>query len=161
MLEIDLKPVRFAWTLMGFSLFQSTISYSFRTFLRRFLCSRLLRYQETNWVWTQPPQSSEGYMKNNNTTPCKYSMVFLVHHRGLEPRTHWLRVSCSTNWAIPLKWWAIRDSNPRPTGYEPVALTNWANGAKFGSPSWTRTNDPAVNSRMLYRLSYWGIYNVY
>ena len=24
----------------------------------------------------------------------------------------------------------------------------------FGSPSWTRTNDPAVNSRMLYRLSY-------
>ena len=26
-----------------------------------------------------------------------------------------------------------------------------------GSPSWTRTNDPAVNSRMLYRLSYWGI----
>ena len=25
-------------------------------------------------------------------------------------------------------WWAIRDSNPGPTGYEPVALTNWANG---------------------------------
>ena len=24
----------------------------------------------------------------------------------------------------------------------------------FSSPSWTRTNDPAVNSRMLYRLSY-------
>ena len=27
-------------------------------------------------------------------------------------------------------WWAIRDSNPRPTGYEPDALTNWANGPK-------------------------------
>ena len=26
--------------------------------------------------------------------------------------------------------------------------------AFFGSPSWTRTNDPAVNSRMLYQLSY-------
>ena len=26
-----------------------------------------------------------------------------------------------------------------------------------GSPSWTRTNDNAVNSRVLYRLSYWGI----
>ena len=26
--------------------------------------------------------------------------------------------------------------------------------SKIGSPSWTRTNDPAVNSRMLYRLSY-------
>ena len=25
-------------------------------------------------------------------------------------------------------WWAIRDSNPGPTGYEPVALTNWAIG---------------------------------
>ena len=29
-----------------------------------------------------------------------------------------------------------------------------------GSPSWTRTNDPAVNSRMLYQLSYWGIFKV-
>ena len=28
----------------------------------------------------------------------------------------------------------------------------------FGSPSWTRTNDPAVNSRMLYQLSYWGMF---
>ena len=51
---------------------------------------------------------------------------------------------CSTCWAIPLSrllyhgnailssinWWAIRDSNPRPTGYEPDALTNWANGPK-------------------------------
>ena len=30
-------------------------------------------------------------------------------------------------------WWTIRDSNPGPTGYEPVALTNWANGP-FGLP---------------------------
>ena len=29
--------------------------------------------------------------------------------------------------------------------------------AGFGSPSWTRTNDTAVNSRVLYRLSYGGI----
>ena len=28
----------------------------------------------------------------------------------------------------------------------------------YGSPCWTRTNDPAVNSRMLYRLSYWGLF---
>ncbi len=27
-------------------------------------------------------------------------------------------------------------------------------GLCSGSPSWTRTNDPAVNSRMLYQLSY-------
>ncbi len=25
-------------------------------------------------------------------------------------------------------WWTIGDSNPGPTGYEPVALTNCANG---------------------------------
>ena len=28
----------------------------------------------------------------------------VVHHRGLEPRTHWLRVSCSTNWANGACW---------------------------------------------------------
>ena len=28
-----------------------------------------------------------------------YFRKSMVHHRGLEPRTHWLRVSCSTNWA--------------------------------------------------------------
>ena len=30
-------------------------------------------------------------------------------------------------------------------------------GNSHGSPSWTRTNDTAVNSRVLYRLSYGGI----
>ena len=29
-----------------------------------------------------------------------------------------------------LYWWTFRDSNPGPTGYEPVALTNWAKGPK-------------------------------
>ena len=34
-----------------------------------------------------------------------YSIRWLVGIRGLEPRTCWLRVSCSTNWAIfPWKW---------------------------------------------------------
>ena len=33
-------------------------------------------------------------------------------------------------------------------------------GFSCGSPSWTRTNDTAVNSRVLYRLSYGGIYRV-
>ena len=34
-------------------------------------------------------------------------------------------------------WWAIKGSNLGPTGYEPVALTNWANGP-YGQPvfSW-------------------------
>ena len=29
---------------------------------------------------------------------------------------------------ISFYWWTIKDSNLGPTGYEPVALTNWANG---------------------------------
>ena len=50
---------------------------------------------------------------------------------GFEPSARGFGDRCSTNWAIPLNkkmWWTIRDSNPGPTGYEPVALTNWANG---------------------------------
>ena len=29
-----------------------------------------------------------------------------------------------SRFGLPFLWWAFRDSNPRPTGYEPVALTN-------------------------------------
>ncbi len=38
-------------------------------------------------------------------------------------------------------------------GKEKSLRNNSFSGAG-GSPSWTRTNDPAINSRMLYRLSY-------
>ena len=34
------------------------------------------------------------------------------------------------------------------------AALNSSDLQRIGSPSWTRTNDPAVNSRMLYQLSY-------
>ena len=51
-----------------------------------------------------------------------------MHPQGLEPWTHWLRVSCSTN---------------------------WAKGA--GSPNRARTCDIMINSHALYRLSYRGI----
>ncbi len=30
----------------------------------------------------------------------------------------------SKSFDLLFSWWAIRDSNPGPTGYEPVALTN-------------------------------------
>ena len=55
----------------------------------------------------------------------------MVGVQGFEPR-----VVESESTALPLGdtpvylifKWTIRDSNPGPTGYEPVALTNWANG---------------------------------
>ena len=40
------------------------------------------------------------------------------------------------------------------TGGPPASSTPTVDSEySFGSPSWTRTNDPAVNSRMLYRVS--------
>ena len=49
---------------------------------------------------------------------------------------------CCSVFKVHLKWWTIRDSNPRPTGYEPGALTNWANGPlyiKYGAEDRNRT----------------------
>ena len=61
--------------------------------------------------------------------------------------------------------WTVRDSNPGPTGYEPAALpteltvrirkaaTKTVAASPLGASCRIRTYDPAVNSRMLYRLS--------
>lgn len=50
-------------------------------------------------------------------------------------------------------WWVGRF-------YDPSIVNNqsWATGPHLGSRSWARTNDPTVNSRMLYQLSYARIY---
>ena len=45
-------------------------------------------------------------------------------------------------------WWTLQDSNLRPTGYEPVALTNCAKGP-YGGGSETRTHDLPGMNRML------------
>ena len=42
--------------------------------------------------------------KNRNTSTKGFRLSFTVKHRGFEPRTTWLKVKCSTNWAnIPYK----------------------------------------------------------
>lgn len=45
-------------------------------------------------------------------------------------------------------WWTLQDSNLRPTGYEPAALTNCAKGPNGGG-SETRTHDLPGMNRML------------
>ena len=49
-------------------------------------------------------------------------------HSKIAPKTaktlDFLEVFCGYIFFIASLWWAIRDSNPGPTGYEPVALTN-------------------------------------
>ena len=53
---------------------------------------------------------------------------WLFNGRGSKIRTHdtrfWRPMLYQLSYTPILKWWAIRDSNPGPTGYEPVALTN-------------------------------------
>ena len=95
---------------------------------------------------------------------------------GLEPITCWLQISCSANWATSACFSKLLFGLPfaqramTPTGIEPVlppwkgdVLTAWPRSLLFNSnlsvnsPSRTWTYDTSVNSRMLYRLSYWGI----
>ena len=44
--------------------------------------------------------------------------------KDLNPRHAVLETAALPTELYPYIWWAIRDSNPGPTGYEPVALTN-------------------------------------
>ena len=65
-----------------------------------------------------------------------------MRHRGFEPRTTWLKVKCSTNWAnIP---YAVF-----------VALQlSW----KANAQSRNRTSDTRIFSPLLYQLSYLGLH---
>ena len=79
-----------------------------------------------------------------------------MRHRGFEPRTTWLKVKCSTDWA--------NGSLAGVVGFEPThdgvrvrCLTAWR--YPYGSWSRVRTCDIVINSHALYRLSYSGIYS--
>ena len=61
----------------------------------------LLQNKKSRWLGQKSTANESTHTKRQSLWKKPYVSVrlFLVHHRGLEPRTHWLRVSCSTNWA--------------------------------------------------------------
>ena len=54
----------------------------------------------------------------------KNRCLFWQGQKDLNPRHAVLETAALPTELYPYIWWAIRDSNPGPTGYEPVALTN-------------------------------------
>ena len=57
--------------------------------------------------------------------------------------------------------WTCGDSNPGPTGYEPVALTNWATGPHMKADERTRTVNLLITNQLLCQLSHIGIFCFY
>ena len=60
------------------------------------------------------------------------------------------------------RWWAVRDSNPQPTGCRPVALTNWANRPKDNTQERHNTYlcKPFVLQYQLYNQVNWNSKNL-
>ena len=67
--------------------------------------------------------STPGSNSDINTFYC-----VLAPPEWFEHSTPWSVATCSSAELRGHIWWAIKGSNLGPTGYEPVALTNWANG---------------------------------
>ncbi len=68
------------------------------------------------------------FRKEKSRNPCVSTVSGLEWQgqKDLNPRHAVLETAALPTELYPYikKWWAIRDSNPGPTGYEPVALTN-------------------------------------
>ena len=64
-----------------------------------------------------------------------------------------VKVWCLTTWLQPnifILWGERWDSNPRPPGPQPGALTNWAIPTKSGEPEGIRTPDLRLRRPLLY-----------
>ena len=117
---------------------------------------------------------SEFLLKNHF-----FSEVILVAYRGIEPRTPWLKVKCSTDWASKPHMAGIAGFEPTNTtvkvwclttwrypymgwtmGLEPTTTrttiwrsTNWTTSTIHGASSGDRTRDTLIKSQVLYQLS--------
>ena len=78
----------------------------------------------------------------------KFHHLGVVTPEGLEPSTHWLKASCSTDWAMrSYIWLTWQDSNLRIPGSKPGALP-----LGYRSIRWWRGRDsnPRTQREMIY-----------
>ena len=68
----------------------------------------------------------------------------MVARLGFEPKTLWLKVKCSTDWANEPKyeWLPQVDSNYRNAGVKVLCLTTWLRGNIYGGGTWIWTMEP-------------------
>ena len=130
--ETDLLKTATAYRMI-YSLFILTVSS-----INRPACLRICS------LWSLKAALCYNTNKIKNPEPLPYQGIRepLLRHRGFEPRTTWLKVKCSTNWANIPYFFSLK--MPR-TGIEPVTRgfsvlcsTDWAIWAKSsGDRIWT------------------------
>ena len=79
---------------------------------------------------------------------------YLMRHRGFEPRTTWLKVKCSTNWANTPYKIVIYSCKANAQAFSNQLSLNLY---KVNAQSRNRTSDTRIFSPLLYQLSYLGI----
>ena len=82
---------------------------------------------QKGWIFIQKCKEKHSFMR-----VFLHKWVFLVDDQGLEPWAHWLRVSCSTNWANHPRLVVHRRLELRTPGLKILCSTNWANGPYSG-----------------------------
>ena len=81
-------------------------------------------YVKWSGWWESNPRSQLGRLKFYHWTTS--AMVKLVTCGGLEPSTHWLKVSCSTTWANRSQLWlGYLDSDQGDARVKVWCLTAW------------------------------------
>ena len=88
--------------------------------------SALKTVYKTVFLTRRPSRVQVLFYSEQKTPATKVTGVFWQGQKDLNPRHAVLETAALPTELYPyiINWWAIRDSNPGPSGYEPDALTN-------------------------------------